>query len=229
MIKLIDLTQTVTEASPTWSGQCGFSKKIVHDYETDDARVTTFDCVSGIGTHMDLPAHFIQGGACAHDFDIKHCMAPLYIIQAPYQSLDESLVVDEQHFDRLYQTHGERLRGAFVAINTGWDRKWSNPSEYRHVRNGKMHFPTLSIALAQRLIDMSCVGIGMDTLSPDREDSGFPVHHAVLSEGMFIVENLTNLNQVPSSGAQMCAMPLKMTGLTESPTRAFAMVNEAPS
>ena len=55
-----------------------------------------------------------------------------------------------------------------------------------------MHFPGFSTELAKVLVEMrGVVGIGIDTLSPDRGIStDFGVHQTILSAGCYIIENM---------------------------------------
>ena len=52
----------------------------------------------------------------------------------------------------------------------------------------------------------------------------FAVHKLVLSHGLFMVENLTNLDQLPSTGATTIFAPLKIEGGTGSPARVLTLV-----
>jgi kynurenine formamidase len=54
--------------------------------------------------------------------------------------------------------------------------------------------------------------------------SDFPVHHLALGAGLYQLENLTDLNEVPESGAFLIVAPIKLEGGSGGPTRVFAIV-----
>ncbi len=67
--------------------------------------------------------------------------------------------------------------------------------------------------------------LGIDTLSIDCGPSeDFPMRKLVLSKGLFMAENLTNLDQLPSTGAVGIFAPLKIAGGTGSPARVLALI-----
>jgi len=47
-----------------------------------------------------------------------------------------------------------------------------------------------------------------------------------IPEGKYILENLTNLDQLPPNGASLIALPLKIEGGAESPIRAVGVVSQ---
>lgn len=63
------------------------------------------------------------------------------------------------------------------------------------------------------------MGLGIDTLSPDTRDSGFPVHQLVLGAGKYIIENIANAKKLPTTGCCIIALPIKIQHGTESPIR----------
>lgn len=75
---------------------------------------------------------------------------------------------------------------------------------------------------AELLVQRKIQAIGIDTLSPDRPDSGYPVHGLLLSKHILIVENVNNLNQLPANGFRVTMAPLNMKDATESPIRMWA-------
>jgi kynurenine formamidase len=68
------------------------------------------------------------------------------------------------------------------------------------------------------------VGIGIDTLSPDGSNDGFPVHEKILGAKKYILENLANLDKIPSRGAFALVFPMKVRDGTESAARVAALI-----
>ena len=88
-----------------------------------------------------------------------------------------------------------------------------------------MHFPGFSVEAAKFLLERKISGLGCDTLSIDPGNSAdFPVHRTVLGAGVYQLENLANLKELPEAGAFLIAAPIKLEGGSGGPARVFALV-----
>ena len=103
-----------------------------------------------------------------------------------------------------------------------------DPTDVDSYGLARMHFPGIAEEAATFLVrERGAVGIGIDTLSPDGgtgADRGFPVHHAVLGSGRYILENLNLSEELPARGALAFVSPLNVAGAPEAPARVFAML-----
>jgi len=222
-IKLIDLTHTLSNEIPHWSGQCGFQHQLHHDYEacTSDTkfRVNELQMFSGIGTHIDAPLHCFSTGKSISDLSLEQLFVPCVVIDIPanspedYTLLPEDIIYSEKSISKIE-------KGCFAIIRTGWGKYWNNPNKYR---NGLV-FPTISSNAAEMLLEREIVGLGIDTLSPDNPKNDFPVHKIILSNGKYIIENLANTELLPSIGSIICAMPIKIKEGTEAPSRVIGII-----
>jgi kynurenine formamidase len=122
--------------------------------------------------------------------------------------------------------HGKIAAGAIVVLQTGWASRWPDVARYRNQdANGKMHFPGFSLDAAKMLLQRKISGLGCDTLSIDPGNSpDFPVHHLVLGAGVYQLENLADLKDLPEAGAFLIAAPIKLAGGSGGPVRVFALV-----
>jgi kynurenine formamidase len=223
MPTLVDLTHTLTQNSPSWGGGCGFKLEIKKDYadSTDDVkfRVQQLKMHAGIGTHMDAPAHCIPGGKTIDQFDINEFLAPLVVIDVSAK-VHERYKVSVDDIQQFELQCGKIPPKALVLIYTGWERFWLEPKKYHnnHV------FPCIAANVAELLLAKKIVGLGIDTLSPDRPEEGFAVHQLVLGAGQYIIENVANANKLPPLGAKALALPLKLQGATEAPLRLVGLI-----
>lgn len=222
--KLIDLTHPLGPNTPSWTGSCGFSHDIKLDYDehTTDVsfRVQQIKMHAGVGTHMDAPAHIIPGGLSIDQLSIDHFLAPCVVINVSDQA-HERYSISTEDINQWESTHGPIPSNAFVICYTGWDRFWDNPKQYHnnHV------FPAVSGSAAQMLLDRNIVGLGIDTMSPDRpEDKEYAVHAALLGAGKYIVENVAYAASLPPVGAYSLALPIKTIGGTEAPIRLVGLM-----
>ena len=221
---LIDLTHPLSPSAPSWEGDCGFAHEITFDYEACltpvKFRIQKINMYAGIGTHMDAPAHCIPGGLTIDALDLKNLIAPCVVIDVSKEAHKSYLLPAEaiHLFERKY---GKISAGSFVIIRTGWDNFWNEPEKYRN----DLIFPSISQEAAILLIERKVVGLGIDTLSPDISDSNYPVHHAFLGAGKYLVENVANSSKLPPQGSFSLAMPMRIVGGTEAPTRLLGLVN----
>lgn len=220
--KLIDLTHSLSPQIPTWSGGCGFEHTLNSDYDPQAIykfRTHKIRMHEGIGTHMDAPAHCIPGGKCIDELELNDLSAPCCVIDISSQAHERySLTV--QDIEVFEAQHGAIPRGCFIIVYTGWERHWNTPEKYRN----NYLFPSISKDAASALLERHIVGLGIDTLSPDRSEDGFPVHQLILGAGKFIVENVANASKLPPVGAYSLAFPMKIQGGTEAPIRLVGMI-----
>jgi kynurenine formamidase len=88
-----------------------------------------------------------------------------------------------------------------------------------------MHFPGFSVEAVERLIERKVSGIGSDTISVDCGASeDFPVHHLALGVGLYHLENLADLSELPEKGAFLIVAPIKLEGGSGGPVRVFALL-----
>lgn len=221
--KIIDLTHTLDENIPSWNGGCGFQSEIKLDYAdcTTEVkfRVQQIKMHAGIGTHMDAPAHCISGGTTIDQLPLQDLSAPCVVIDVSKLAHERYSVSVEDilNFEALY---GIIQPKSFVMIYTGWEKFWNSPEQYR---NNHL-FPSVSKEAAELLQKRQIRGLGIDTLSPDRPESGFPVHSLFLGSGKYIIENVAHLNKLPPTGSLILALPIKVKGGTEAPIRLIGLV-----
>lgn len=222
--RLIDLTHPLGPDTPSWTGGCGFRHEVKLDYgqcTTDTKfRVQQIKMHAGIGTHMDAPAHVVPGGATIDELELTTFLAPCVVVDVSAKTHERYTVSTEDVRD-FEKEYGRIPTGAFVIFYTGWDKFWHQPEKYRnnHV------FPAVSGEVARLLLAHDIVGLGIDTLSPDRPECGtFPVHAAILGAGKYIVENVANASALPAVGSYSLALPIKTVGGTEAPIRLVGLV-----
>jgi arylformamidase len=88
-----------------------------------------------------------------------------------------------------------------VLVYTGWDRYWGSE------RYGAGH-PFLTAPAADCLVEQQAGLVGVDSLNiDDTGDPSRPVHTALLTAGIPIVEHLCGLGQLPPDGFRFHAAP----------------------
>ena len=96
------------------------------------------------------------------------------------------------------------------------------------MRWAKCIFPGFSVEAVKVLIDRKVSGLGCDTLSVDYgASSDYPVHHLGLGAGIYNLENLADLSELPETGAFLIVAPIKLEGGSGGPVRVFALLSNA--
>jgi arylformamidase len=167
--------------------------------------------IGNTGTYIDSPFHRYETGA-----DLSQlALDTLVGLRARVFQLAESKNrgIEAEVF------HGFDLRGTAVLLHTGWDQHFGQ-SQYG------TDAPFLTRAAAEYLIGEGVLLVGIDSVNIDDTQSGGerPAHTLLLGAGIHVVEHLTNLGQLPESGAEFTAVPPKIKGFGTFPVRAFAVI-----
>lgn len=221
--KIIDLTHTLSPSIPSWNGSCGFELAMKLDYKDCKTpvkfRVQQLKMHGGIGTHMDAPLHCFENRMGISEIPIKNLMGPGIRIDVSAKC-HERFVFSLQDLNEFEDAHGKIPPESIVFIRSGWDRFWGDPEKYRN----QHIFPCVDEAVAEYLVARGVKGIGVDTLSPDRPERGFPVHKAFLGSNKWILENVAHLDELPPTGSMIFALPMKAENATEAPVRLIALI-----
>jgi kynurenine formamidase len=126
--------------------------------------------------------------------------------------------------------HGEIAAGTIVLLRTGWSSRWPDRKAYLGDDTpgdaSKLHFPSFGADAARLLVEERRVAaLGADVASIDHGPStDFMVHRIAGAANVPGFENLTNLDQLPPTGATVIALPMKIDGGSGGPLRAIAIV-----
>lgn len=183
------------------------------------------------GTHLDAPLHFAERGRSTEQIPLEQLIAPAGVIDVTAQASanrDYRLTrADVLHFEKQ---HGRIARGTIVLLRTGWSRHWPNAKAYLGDDTpgdaSKLSFPSFGEDAARLLVEERRVAaLGIDTASIDYgRSTDFTVHRIAAAQNVPGLENLTNLDQLPPTGALVIALPMKIEGGSGGPLRAVALI-----
>lgn len=234
--RVVDLTHTLDAKSLYWpTSPTKFSLERLAFGPTPGGyfySAYAFSAPEHGGTHLDAPIHFHQGGVTADAIDLRRLIAGAVVIDIREQAAANAdyrlTVADVEAFERAYGRIGE---GTIVLLRTGWSSRWPDAKRYLGDDTpgdaSKLHFPSFGVEAAQLLVEGRKVAVlGADVASIDYgQSSDFMVHRVAAAAGVPGLENLTNLDQLPPTGAVIIALPMKIGGGSGGPTRVVALVN----
>lgn len=210
-MRVIDLTYLLDENTPVYPGTQPPILKRVITLEEHRNRETLLTMYSHTGTHVDPPAHMIDGGAYLEDMPVGSFIGRGVLLDL---SMHDVARFEVSHFE----PHAARIAHAdYLLLKTGWSRHWGTPQYY-------VDSPYISVEAARYLATFSLRGIGLDTISIDEVNSpDFPSHRIVMERGMVVVENLANLDEIREPNFLFGFFPLKFHLGDGSPVRAIAV------
>ena len=226
--RVLDLAYAINDKLVPWPGdQRWFEAKTNASVEKDGYFTRSFWMLEHYGTHLDAPIHFPPGKTPVDQIPPRQFFGPAVVfdIQAD-ASANADYLLPRTRIDEWEARHGQVPEGAIVLLRTGWASRWPDAKTYRNEdAAGRMHFPGFSAEAAERLIERKISGIGCDTISVDCGASqDFAVHHLALGAGLYHLENLSDLSELPEKGAFLVVAPIKLEGGSGGPVRVFALL-----
>ena len=224
--RVIDLSQPLEEHMPHFPTHSKYFHNLWGSYWHGN-RALTYQITMNEhnGTHVDAPAHFVTDAKPAAHVTIENVPLTRLIgrgVRMDCRGMKEGDYVSKSFITDWEAEHLALAAGDVVAFNFGWSAHWGlRPDDQRYVTD----WPGISMEAAEYLIEKSVAAIGVDTLSPDPPAAlvGKPIHPVVLEKQILIIENLTNLEQLPDCFLFL-ALPLKIRGGSGSPVRAVGIV-----
>lgn len=203
-MKLIDLSQTISEIIPVYPGDPVLEIMQIADFANDGFIDHKISMGMHAGTHLDAPQHFVQGGKNISELNIAKFFGKGILIDARGAGIVDSGILNG------FALTSENI----VLVWTGWSEKFAQPEYYTD-------HPVLTESFARRLIESKIKMVGIDSPSPDV--APFPVHKLLLSREILIMENLVNLDQLFGREFEVVGLPAKFT-TNAAPLRVVAKV-----
>ncbi len=186
------------------------------------------------GTHLDAPIHFAEQGWTTAEIPLERLIGPAVVIDISERAAaDPDTRLDGEDLFDWEADHGLVPEGAIVLLRTGWSRRWPDPLAYLGDDTpgdaSNLHFPAYGEEAARTLVEERKVAaLGVDTASIDHGPStDFIVHQIANGANVIGLENLTQLELVPDTGAWVVALPMKIAGGSGGPARVVALLPPA--
>ncbi len=232
--RFVDMTYPFEEATQVWPANPPFHRESTAGGGTPTEKWYATGQVAlseHAGTHMDAPVHFAEGQAGIDGIPIDRLVGPAVVIDVRAAVKDDrDYRVSLSDIHRWESAHKTIPAGAIVMLLTGWGAYWTDRARYFGSATPELpttlHFPGFSQEVAEFLVSERRIsGIGIDTASIDYGPSqDFVVHRIVNGAGLYGLENVARLDEVPASGATVMALPMKIAGGTGAPVRIIAIL-----
>jgi kynurenine formamidase len=203
---LRDLTHTLTTSIPPFAPGEEPARETVVTIDPDGYYMQKWHLIEHIGTHVDAPGHFIEGGRLAPALKPSELIVPAVVVNiADRAARDPDTVVTVDDLRAFERRHGRIPRDSAVLMDSGWAAKIDDVTAYRGapIDEETLHFPGFGAEATEWLLRRRRIrALGVDTLSIDPGISeDFDTHLILLGADRYGVENLKNLDRIPRRGA----------------------------
>jgi arylformamidase len=162
------------------------------------------------GTHIDVPAHKIQGGKAVDEVPIDHFTGKAYVMDFTFLKPLEEISGEQLEKFR------EKVKDVrTVIIKTNWGQHFGQDDFFTS-------FPGLSEQAVEWFAKNNIRLIGLESPSVNAIKHQ-QIHTLLLEKEIGIVESLANVNEISNEYVELFAVPLKLKGLDGSPVRAFVI------
>jgi arylformamidase len=203
-----DLTHPVHAGMPSWEDAEPALIRTVCEIGPDcPVRVSHLSMGVHTGTHLDAPAHYLEGGGMVEDLSLEDLVGPAWVVETGSAGLVDAALLDKLEIPT------EAVRLLFRTSNTSrnlmakprFDRSYVGLDE-----SGARWVTSRGIRL-----------VGFDYLSVQAFEASDETHRVMLREGIVLVEGL-DMSRLGGGWYELICLPFLGKGLEGSPVRAVA-------
>ena len=206
MSRWIDISTPIDDRLPIFPGSPGFStSKILAIADGDDANATRLDTDVHIGTHVDVPRHFVPDGATLDEVGLDPFVGPCVVAD-----LGDSQRIGRPQLEALSVAPGTKR--LLLRTSNSLERRLREP------RFNPDH-AALTAEGARWVVERGLALIGIDYVSIQRYEDPPDTHRILLGAGVAIIEGL-DLERVAPGSYQLVCLPVHLVGAEAAPARA---------
>ena len=209
-MRIYDVSVPISAAMPVYPGDPGVEiKQWAAIADGDAANVSLLHFGAHTGTHVDAPAHFIEGASKVDAMPLDALVGTARVITMP----NEVEAISASHLS------AQSIEGATrIIFKTRNSAFWSDTTV-----GFRQDFTYIAPDAARALVGSGVRLVGMDYLSVEKfQTERHETHEILLSNGVVIVEGL-DLREVAAGDYELICLPLKIAGGTGdgAPARAI--------
>jgi arylformamidase len=201
--KLLDVSVPLAAGIPVYPGNPEFELQPVKRIaDGGSSNVSRLVMGTHTGTHVDAPRHFFEGAMTVDALPLDLLLGRARVVDIGKRG---GIGAEELAAAGLR----EDLR---VLLKTSNSALWNGEGFHKD-------YTHLTEAGAKYLVDQGVKVVGIDYLSVEQfKKAGAPAHHALLSQGVVIIEGL-NLAEAEAGMYEMYCLPLRVVGGDGAPAR----------
>lgn len=241
-VRVVDLTQPlgpdtlVIELPPIFASSPGFTMEVISRYDDKGPAWywNTIHLGEHTGTHFDAPVHWITGAQLPNNtldtIPASKLIGPACVIDCSKEAeADNDFLLTREHVLAWEAEHGPIQPGSWLLMRTDWSKRKGREA-FLNIREDGAHSPGFTPDCVRFLaFERDVLGVGVECVGTDAGqaatfDPPFPAHNIMHGSGRFGLASLTNLDQLPPTGALVIAAPLKIVEGSGSPARVLALV-----
>ena len=198
-MRIYDVSVPISQMTPTYPGDPGIEIQQWAAIESGDAaNVTLLHFGAHTATHVDAPAHFIEGASKVDQMPLDALIGEARVVEIP----SDVRAIDAQTLAAANLDGASRV--IFKTRNSAF---WNDPAS-----GFRTDFTYLAPDAARELARMNVRLVGIDYLSVEKfQPERFETHTVLLSRGIIIVEGL-DLREVAAGTYELLCLPLKIAG-----------------
>ena len=198
-----DATLPIREGMVTFPGDPPFRiEPYFQRHKGDPFDLALMSMSTHLGTHLDPPAHYLEGGITVDELPLETLVGPGVVLD-----LRGRPQIDRRALEKA--PIASRIRILFKTDNGPRLLEPTFHEDYVHLTEDG----------ARYLVEQGVLLVGIDYLSIERyKNQGAPVHHILLEAGIVVVEGV-HLLEVPPGPYEILCLPLPIKGADGAPAR----------
>ena len=235
--EFVDLTHAFVPGIPHWPGFPDSTRETIYWYSDGVGSLGSgffaelYCHVGQWGTHVDPPAHFVEGLRTLDQIAAAEMILPLVVLDIHERvTTDPDATVTMDDVRAWESRNGPVPGGAFVALRSDWSKRWPNPDAMRNADAGGIaHYPGWSREVLEYLYERRGItASGHETTDTDpgtaTSAGDYSLESYILGLDHYQIELLANLDEVPEAGALVVVSFPKPSGGSGFPARVFAIL-----
>jgi arylformamidase len=196
---IYDISIPLSAGIPTYPGDPGIDIQAWRSLSKGEGvNVSVLHFGAHTGTHVDAPAHFIEGATRSEFLPLDVLIGEAEVIEVPSDRNSIDLTFVHEHWK------SESKRVLFKTRNSSL---WKTSGA-----TFEQNYAYLELEAAKHLAENGVLLVGIDYLSIEQfGQEGHPTHIALLSKAVIILEGL-NLSDVPAGKYELACLPLRIAG-----------------
>ena len=217
-LRLVDLSFPIYDRMPTYA----FNPKtvVIPHMRIRDLGFNMHQLLlcTRLGTHLDAPFHFIDGGLTIDKLDLRKCIGPAVVVDLTSKAPKEEIRPEElEPYKQAVASCGRMI------LRTGWDKRF--PSDEYFTEHPAVTKEACAWMIEQGVV---CLALDMPSTHPSEYAE---THRMLLGPGadVVLVEGLRGLERLEGTEVLLIALPMAIEGSDGSFCRAVAIDGDIAS